>query len=149
VTRRAHSLRQVLATALLLIACAGLAEAAEHEVWVNTSTGVYHCPGTRWYANTKSGRLLPEEEARTRGYRPAYGSICFAAAADTSRANIQSYFAEPSRAAAATQVWVNTSSHVYHCPGSQYYGATKSGRYMTEPEALGSGNRPAYGARCN
>jgi hypothetical protein len=24
-------------------------------VWVNTRSGVYHYPGTRWYGNTKSG----------------------------------------------------------------------------------------------
>ena len=51
-------------------------------------------------------------------------------------------------ASAGTKVWVNSSSSVYHCPGSRYYGATQRGRYMSEPEAIASGNRPAYGARC-
>ncbi|HEU4993641.1 MAG TPA: hypothetical protein VFT29_02440 [Gemmatimonadaceae bacterium] len=48
----------------------------------------------------------------------------------------------------ATKVWVNTRSRVYHCPGSRYYGATSSGTYMTEQEAIASGARPAYGRRC-
>ena len=47
-----------------------------------------------------------------------------------------------------TRVWVNTSSGVYHCPGSRYYGKTKRGTYMTEAEAVKAGNRPAYGRAC-
>ena len=46
------------------------------------------------------------------------------------------------------QVWVNTKSGVYHCPGSQWYGKTKQGTYMTQAQALGNGYRPAYGKYC-
>lgn len=49
---------------------------AEVRVWVNTNSGVYHCPGTRWYGNTKAGEFLPEKEARRLGNRPAYGRTC-------------------------------------------------------------------------
>jgi hypothetical protein len=45
-------------------------------------------------------------------------------------------------------VWVNTDSHVYHCPGTRWYGNTKQGGYMTQKEALDKGNRPAYGKLC-
>jgi hypothetical protein len=45
-------------------------------VWVNTDSGVYHCPGTRWYGKTKEGKYLGQKAAQTAGYRPAYGSVC-------------------------------------------------------------------------
>jgi hypothetical protein len=41
------------------------------QVWVNTASGVYHYPGTRWYGNTKQGKFMSEAEARAQGYRPA------------------------------------------------------------------------------
>jgi hypothetical protein len=52
----------------------------EVKVWVNTASGVYHCPGTRWYGKTKQGKYMKECAARKSGYRPAYhhncGSLC-------------------------------------------------------------------------
>lgn len=45
-------------------------------VWVNTNTGVYHCPNTRWYGKTKSGKYMRQREAQAKGYRPAYGAAC-------------------------------------------------------------------------
>jgi len=50
--------------------------------------------------------------------------------------------------ATGARVWVNTSSGVYHCPGSRYYGGTKQGVYMTEVEARSKGYRPAYSRSC-
>jgi hypothetical protein len=38
-------------------------------------------------------------------------------------------------------VWVNTGSGVYPKPGSRYYGKTKPGKYMTEPDAKKAGYR--------
>jgi len=45
-------------------------------VWVNTTSGVYHCPNTRWYGNTKNGKYMTQQEAQSKGYRPAYGTAC-------------------------------------------------------------------------
>lgn len=45
-------------------------------VWVNTASGVYHCPGTRWYGNTKNGEYMTQKQAQEKGYRPAYGKVC-------------------------------------------------------------------------
>jgi hypothetical protein len=120
------------------------------KVWVNTASGVYHCPGTRWYGNTKRGEYMAQTEAQQNGFRPAYGKPCQqAAGTDATR---------PADAAAAAaskgggdpdiRVWVNTSSAVYHCPGTRWYGNTKAGEYMTQKEAQGKGDRPAYGKPC-
>ena len=42
-------------------------------VWVNTDSGVYHCPGTRYYGATKRGKYVTEHDARSQGYRAAAG----------------------------------------------------------------------------
>jgi hypothetical protein len=43
----------------------------DRRVWVNTATGIYHYPGTRWYGNTNQGEFMSEAEAQARGYRAA------------------------------------------------------------------------------
>ncbi|MDB5852294.1 MAG: hypothetical protein JWR22_335 [Herminiimonas sp.] len=48
----------------------------------------------------------------------------------------------------AGKVWVNTDSKVYHCPGTRYYGKTKTGEYMAESEAKSKGNRADHNKAC-
>jgi hypothetical protein len=103
------------------------------KVWVNTASGVYHCSGTRYYGTTKAGIYLTEAQARTRGYRPASGQTCAARSAI---------------ALTKEKVWVNTSTGVYHCAGTRYYGKTKAGKFLPESEARSAGYRPAYGRSC-
>jgi hypothetical protein len=59
-----------------VIAAHAQADKKEAKVWVNTKSGVYHCPGTRWYGNTKQGEYMPECDALKDGFRPAYGKTC-------------------------------------------------------------------------
>ena len=51
-------------------------EKKEVKVWVNTNSGVYHCPESRWFGRTKQGKYMGECEAKKAGYRPAYNSPC-------------------------------------------------------------------------
>lgn len=134
----------------LLFALAWTLPAIAADVWVNTSSGVYHCPGGQYYGNTKRGRYMPESEAVQTGYRAAYGRACSPAdAAAAQRQVLQNLSPGASDTASGARVWINTNSRVYHCPGTRYYGATSRGRYATEAEAISAGNRPAYGSRCN
>jgi endonuclease G len=43
------------------------------------------------------------------------------------------------------EVWVNTRSRVYWRPGTQYYGKTTQGKFMSEADAIQSGYSPARG----
>lgn len=49
----------------------------------------------------------------------------------------------------STTVWVNLDSKIYHCPGSQHYGSTIAGEYMSEAAARGAGNRAAEREACD
>jgi len=52
------------------------AENPDVKVWVNTSSGTYHCPGTRWYGKTQAGEYMTQKQARNQGYHPAASHAC-------------------------------------------------------------------------
>jgi hypothetical protein len=51
--------------------------------------------------------------------------------------------AQIAAAKSAGQVWVNTGTKVYHDSSSQFYGATKAGKFMTEKDAIAAGYHKA------
>lgn len=50
--------------------------AAMRMVWVNTESGVYHCPNSSDWGATRRGRYLTESDASASGLRPAAGKKC-------------------------------------------------------------------------
>jgi hypothetical protein len=50
------------------------ASPAGDEVRVNTRSGKYWKPGSRFYGKTKQGEYMPELDALDRGYSPAGGT---------------------------------------------------------------------------
>jgi hypothetical protein len=48
--------------------------ATEGEVWVNTRSGKYFKPGSRYYGNTRQGKFMTEIDALDSGYLPAGGT---------------------------------------------------------------------------
>ena len=53
------------------------------------------------------------------------------------------------KAGAPGQVWVNSATKIYHCPGDRYYGKTKTGAFMTRSAAEAAGDHPAKGKSCS
>ncbi|MDI1297850.1 hypothetical protein [Methylotenera sp.] len=49
----------------------------------------------------------------------------------------------------AGKVWVNPKSKTYHCFGTEHYGKTKEGSYMTEAAAKAAGDHAVGGKACN
>jgi hypothetical protein len=45
-----------------------------NDVWVNTKSGKYWKPGSRYYGKTRQGEYLSEKEAIQKGYLPAKGT---------------------------------------------------------------------------
>jgi hypothetical protein len=45
-------------------------------------------------------------------------------------------------------VWLNSDTNVYHCPGTQYYGKTKQGSYISEADAKAKGAHPTHNHPC-
>src|SRR6516225_10928327 len=85
---------------------------------------------------------------RGHGGVQSWGEATSPANAPSQPAPTTSQRTAPSPGGGAGQVWVNTASKVYHCPGDRWYGKTKHGSYMSEAQAQAQGVRPDHGKAC-
>ena len=120
-----------------LIAALSLPTCAIHAQDTNTVTATCK-DGTAFTGTKRSGACRGHGGVQSWGTAPTAASPVNAPAPATSQ-----------RATPATgglgQVWVNTASKVYHCPGDRWYGKTKHGSYMSEAEARAQSIRPDRG----
>jgi hypothetical protein len=89
--------------------------------------------------NDTIGKMTPRDFA---------SSTRDSATAEVAPTTPESAMNEGRGAADSIKVWVNTSSSVYHCPNTRWYGNTKRGEYMTQAQAHKQGYRPVGGHSC-
>ena len=131
------------ATVLLGLGCI----AAQAQIDAVTAT----CKdGTAFSGTRRSGACRGHGGVQTFGAaQPAAPAQPAASATPVAPAVVNSPPVAPVPGGGAGQVWVNTTSKVYHCPGDRYYGKTKRGSYMSETAAKAAGDRPDHGKVCS
>ena len=102
----------------------------------------------------KSADTAAQKTASTAAAAPAAAkstaAAAPAAAAQTAKSTTHTSTANmtPAPGGGPGMVWLNTDSNVYHCPGTQYYGKTKQGAYMTEADAKAKGAHADHNHPC-
>ena len=114
--------------------------------------------GTSWSGARRSGACRGHQGVASFAPTPATPAAAAATLTAPNTAAPAEQVAPVQRAPAAQQVapgggggqvWVNTTSKVYHCPGDRYYGKTKAGTYMSEAAAKAAGDRADHGRACS
>ncbi|HMF53325.1 MAG TPA: DUF3761 domain-containing protein, partial [Edaphobacter sp.] len=82
-----------------------------------------------------SASTAPSAPAAAAPVTPAAPAATTSSAAKTASSHHTNIATTAAPGGGAGMVWLNTESNVYHCSGSQYYGKTKQGSYLSESDA--------------
>jgi hypothetical protein len=101
-----------------------------------------------WYATGAATPTAAAAPTAPAAAAPAAPSAPAAAAAPVAKAKTMAS-TTPAPGGGPGMVWLNTSTKVYHCYGTKYYGTTKAGAYMTEAAAKAKGAHADAGKPCS
>jgi hypothetical protein len=105
-------------------------------------------------STAKTADTTAQKTATTAAAAPAAAKSAAAAApataSQTAKSSAKTLTANmtPAPGGGPGMVWLNTDSNIYHCPGSQFYGKTKQGAYMSEADAKAKGAHADHNHPC-